>query len=401
MSLIKYPVFTNGTKVIPQPNCCFIYSWQQKRFDIFSFESLIFLNEITGELSSDQIVDKVANNYPDIALETVKSDLFKLQEFMEKREYLAVNTNPVSNTDIFEYQDSINRVKVVSADIEITKNCNLRCKYCFDEAGKKFPELPLSEWVKILDSLYNKGLRFIKISGGEPFLYPEILELLEYAQEKFIVSLSTNGYFIDENIARRLSTMHLQAVQISLDSTTAKIHDSLRGTGSWEKASNALKLLSNMNVPIRISTTVTAKNCDNLADIRAFADELGAELSFEVLKKNGRASTMGSDYFITDTDKVKQYSSESSTHKILDELHMTCQSQLGSVGISYRGNIKPCNLTEDFFSHQRADVVVKIDDKLDYTKSSVLVNVNAASEKVIGLLNDGTIKSKDKCIFEY
>jgi MoaA/NifB/PqqE/SkfB family radical SAM enzyme len=261
--------------------------------------------------------------------------------------------------------------------------------------------LPLNQWVELLDSLYGKGLRFIKISGGEPFLYAEILKLLEYAQNKFIVSLNTNGYFIDENIARQLSTMHLEAVQISLDSTTSKIHDSLRGRGSWEKANNAIHLLHSMGVPIRISTTVMAENYNELADIRLLADKLGVELSFEVLKNNGRAFTIGTEYFITDPEKVRQCSYESNSYRILSELEMACQSQLGAVGISYRGNIKPCNLTEEFFAKQNADVVVRFEKNWRYSDSSVLASVNKASDKVINLLKDGCIKTKEKCIFEY
>jgi len=105
--------------------------------------------------------------------------------------------------------------------------------------------------------------------------------------------------------------------------------------------------------------------------------------------------------FITGTEKISQCSCEASTHKILSELEMTCQSQLGAVGISYLGNIKPCNLTEEFFAQQSADVVVKIEKNWRYTDSPMLANVNSASEKVIGLLKNGSIKQKDKCIFEY
>ncbi len=401
MNMEKYPVFINGTKIIPQPNCCFVYSWQQRRFDIFNFESLIFFNEINGETSNQHIVDNLAFKYPNISLDLIENDLSKLQSFLEERGYLAINTFVSNNSDIFEYIDRLDEIKIVSADIEITKNCNLRCKYCFDEAGKKFPDLPLNQWIELLDSLYEKGLRFIKISGGEPFLYTEILELLEYAQKKFIVSLNTNGYFIDEDIVRKLSTMHLEAVQISLDSITPKVHDLLRGTGSWEKANYAVHLLHDVKVPIRISTTVTTRNYDELTDIRLLADELGAEISFEILKNNGRASTMEKEYFITDTEKVKQCSYESNIHRILDELEMACQAQLGAVGISYRGNIKPCNLTEDFFSQQQADVVVKFEKNWHYTSSPMLLNVNNASNKVINLLKDGSIKTKEKCIFEY
>lgn len=397
----KYPIFVGGTKIIPQPNCCFVYSWEKQRFDVFNFESLIFFNEMNGATSTQQIVRNVAANYPGTSFELIESDLVKLEECLEARGYLAIDANPGSNSEIFEHAHQINDVKIVQADIEITKNCNLRCKYCFNEAGNGSPELPLNSWIELLDSLHGKGLRVIKVSGGEPFLYPDILDFLEYAQDRFIVSVNTSGYFIDEVVARRLSTMHLQAVQVSLDSTTAKVHDLFRGKGTWEKAIRAIELLSRENVPIRISTTVTTQNYDELGKIRYLANTYGAELSLEVLKKVGKASDMDATYFVANPESVRLYSDKAATHRILDELEMTCQAQLGVIGISYRGNIKPCNLTEEFFSELNAGVVVRFEKNSRYADSLTLANTSSASDKVVGLLRDGSIKSKDKCIFEY
>jgi len=396
-----YPVFVNGTKIIPQSNCCFVYSWKRKIFDIFNFESLIFFNEMHGTASTQQIVHNVTTNYTETSPKTIESDLLKLQEFMEERGYLTISTTPSSNPKIFEHAERVNEIKIVQADIELTKNCNLRCKYCFNEAGKGSPDLPLYQWIELLDSLYNAGLRVIKVSGGEPFLYTNILDFLDYAQKKFIVSVNTNGYFINEEISRRLSTMHLQSVQVSLDSITPKVHDSLRGKGTWEKAMRAIKLLHHAGVPIRVSTTVTTQNYNELGNIRNLANKYEAELSLEVLKKVGKANNLDSMYFISNPEKVKQYSDKVAINRILDELDMTCQAQLGVVGISYRGNIKPCNLTEEFFSDRNAGVVVKFEENWRYSDSPTLINTNTASNKVTDLLKSHVIKSKDKCIFEY
>ena len=70
-------------------------------------------------------------------------------------------------------------------------------------------------------------------------------------------------------------------------------------------------------------------------------------------------------------------------------------------GISYKGNIKPCNLTEDFFNNLGVDVINKYNSNFQYDNSGVYKNSNIASDKVISLLKNKTIKSKEKCIFEY
>jgi len=397
----QYPVFINGAKVVPQPNCCLIYSWQASTYDILNLESLIFLNEMLRNLTTREIVDSVSAQYPDESKDLIEGDLDRLQAFLQERGYLKLSADPGANSELFEFVERMDEVKVVQADLEITKNCNLRCAYCFDEAAAGYPVLPLGKWIELFDSLHGAGLRVLKVSGGEPFMYPGILDFLEYAQAKFIVSINTNGHFIDERVAARLATMHLQAVQVSLDSAIPEIHDQFRGAGTWKRAMSAIDLLSSHGVPLRISATATTRNIDGLEQLRDLAHARGAELSVEVLKRVGKASTMDPASFLADPRAVTQYSEKANTHKLLGEMAMTCQAQLGIVGISYRGNIKPCNLTEEFFEDRRADVVETLDEGWRYDGSPTLTQSNTASERVMNLMESGAIESKDRCIFEY
>lgn len=398
---LKFPVFSKGTKIIPQPNCCFIYSLESKIFDFFNYESLIYFNRINGETSFDKIVQSTIIDYPNISPEIIRNDLMNLINCLQKRKYLFLNTQKRRNIDFFELGDRILETKIVQADIEITKNCNLRCKYCFNDSISGSQDLKFEKWVKLLDALHLNGLRVIKVSGGEPFLYHEIMDFLKYVTKKFVVSVNTNGYFIDESTAKSLSELNLQTVQVSLDSTSPQIHEFLRGKGTWGKSMQAIKLLHKQRVPLRISTTVTTYNYDQLGDIKKLARKYNAEISFEVLKNVGTATTLSAKYFLNNPESIKKYSEKYSTLKILGELEMTCQAQLGIVGISHKGNIKPCNLTEDFFFNLKANVVEKIEETNSYSNSKVLINTTNASNKVNNLLKMKTIKSKDKCIFEY
>ncbi len=397
----QYPVFVNGTRVVPQPNSCLIYSWLASTFDILNLESLIFLNEIQRNLATREIIESVSARYPDESKDLIASDVDRLLAFLQERGYLELSSSPGANDEIFEFVDRMDEVKVVQADLEITKNCNLRCAYCFDEAAAGYPVLAVGKWIELFDSLHGAGLRVLKVSGGEPFTYPAILEFLEYAQEKFIVSINTNGHYVDERVAARLAGMHLQAVQVSLDSATSHVHDLFRGVGTWERAVRAIDLLHGQGVPLRISATATTRNVDGLQQLRDFAHARDAELSVEVLKPVGKAASMDATHFLADPQVVTQYSEKASAHKVLGEMAMTCQAQLGVVGISYKGNIKPCNLTEEFFDDRRADVVKSLDEDWRYDGSATLSASNAASERVVGLMASGAIESKDKCIFEY
>jgi MoaA/NifB/PqqE/SkfB family radical SAM enzyme len=396
-----FPHFINDTKIIPQPNCCFVYSLRENTFDVFNYESLIFFNKMDGNTATEDISREIISDFPSIPQDKIRSDFNKLLLYLKSRKYLSANESPSQNSNIFEFAEKIDNVKIAQADIEFTKNCNLRCKYCFNEAGHNFSDMPLEKWVNLLEKLYKNGLRVIKVSGGEPFTHKDIIAFLDYVTDKFIVSVNTNGTFINKKIAHDLAQMRFQAIQVSLDSTTKELHDSFRGKGSWEKAINSIELLHDFKVPLRISTTVTAQNFDQLESLKAFANKYNAEISFEALKPVGQASILPANYFVAKPSEIKKYSDKSAVYKILEEMEMTCQAQLGIVGISYKGNIKPCNLTEDFFNSLGVDVINEYDTNFQYDNSGVYMNSNIASNKVISLLKRKSIKSKEKCIFEY
>ena len=85
--------------------------------------------------------------------------------------------------------------------LTITNNCNLRCRMCgqWSENGyvrRDGPGTPmvLGDWKRIVDEMAAQGVSWVLIRGGEPFLYPGMIELLEYLRAKGLpTSVDTNG----------------------------------------------------------------------------------------------------------------------------------------------------------------------------------------------------------------
>ena len=89
------------------------------------------------------------------------------------------------------------------AQVELTRNCNFRCKFCFENCDAKdtYQDKPPEKWKKVMDDLYDLGIKKIHFSGGENFLYPYFTEILKYAKEKgFINLINTNGSIDISNI---------------------------------------------------------------------------------------------------------------------------------------------------------------------------------------------------------
>ena len=134
----------------------------------------------------------------------------------------------------------------------ITNTCNLRCKMCGqwseegyvkngNKSGKQ--ELKLDDWKRLVDEIAEHKIDFFLIRGGEPFLFPGIIELLEYINSNGIyISIDTNGTLLKkyaEDIAR-IGNMHLT---ISVDGPE-EIHDQVRGVnGSFNKIKEGIALL--------------------------------------------------------------------------------------------------------------------------------------------------------------
>ena len=106
----------------------------------------------------------------------------------ERNEYFGKLTYDLETDTInVLYDDCINKEasqKFLSAPtnvfFELTNVCNLRCSHCFNGEIKSNENLDVNEWKQIIDQISNMKVFYVKITGGEPFLYPGLFELLEY-----------------------------------------------------------------------------------------------------------------------------------------------------------------------------------------------------------------------------
>jgi len=118
--------------------------------------------------------------------------------------------------------------------------CNLRCKSCNFWQGiykKEADEILSTEEARgLLDQISEWGIPSLVITGGEPFMRPDIRQVLEYAVKKVqYVRLQTNGTFLDEEMARFLVHIGLDEIWISVDGGR-ETHDRLRGdAGTYDK----------------------------------------------------------------------------------------------------------------------------------------------------------------------
>lgn len=132
---------------------------------------------------------------------------------------------------------------IMAATIRVTKACNLRCPHCYVNAGKKLEnELSLKEIKSTIDQLAKLKVFSIFFTGGEPFLRKDIVEILKYTDKKGIgIAISTNASVLNKEILEKIKNLRFDLFQISIDGPK-KIHEAIRGKGSWQKAIDNIKL---------------------------------------------------------------------------------------------------------------------------------------------------------------
>ena len=141
--------------------------------------------------------------------------------------------------------------------------CNLRCKGCYTLGQQRHPGLEYDLVKKILKQAEELGIYFITILGGEPFVYPELFQMLEEHPNIFF-QVYTNGTLIDEETARRISDLGNVAIVVSCEGYEEET-DRWRGKGVYKKIMTAMDHLREAHVILGSSATVTTNNIDTVA----------------------------------------------------------------------------------------------------------------------------------------
>jgi MoaA/NifB/PqqE/SkfB family radical SAM enzyme len=120
---------------------------------------------------------------------------------------------------------------LLSLELELSRTCNLRCIYCYASSGLPMEnELSLSEILEVVDQAVALGARkIIILGGGEPLLYPYLLDVIDYILSKGVkADLFTNGTLITPSKARALYDRGV-AVVVKMNSRRPEIQDFLAG----------------------------------------------------------------------------------------------------------------------------------------------------------------------------
>jgi MoaA/NifB/PqqE/SkfB family radical SAM enzyme len=166
------------------------------------------------------------------------------------------------------------------AKIKLTSRCNLRCVMCKYWQTEAEQVLSSARWREVFDELAGLGCRKLHFSGGEVFLRPDFLDLVESATARGLkVNLTTNGTLVGREAVRRLAGLGVNGVSISLDGPSASAHNAIRGRDyAFHRSLQAARWLRRHapRIKLRINFVVMRQNFRRLPEMVRLAGELGA-----------------------------------------------------------------------------------------------------------------------------
>jgi len=167
-------------------------------------------------------------------------------------------------------------------------DCNLACDYCCVRSSPRTPRRALGRDTvrRIAGEAVKAGVSELLLTGGEPFLLPDLDELVSTCVAARPTTLLTNGMLFR---GRRLAALRRMpraglALQISIDSATPERHDAHRGAGSWARAVAGVRTALAEGFRVRLAATLTTTDIAEEAAVRTLFADLGIPPDDQVLR---------------------------------------------------------------------------------------------------------------------
>ncbi len=163
---------------------------------------------------------------------------------------------------------------------EITGKCNLNCIHCRSASSMSSFEsvFDTERAFALIDDITSFCSPVLVLSGGEPLMRSDVFEIARYGTDKGLrMCLATNGTLVDDEICERIKESGIKIVSLSLDGSTAEVHDDFRKQpGAFEGTLKAAEYFRKHGIEFIINSSFTKRNQDEIEKTYKLAKEIGA-----------------------------------------------------------------------------------------------------------------------------
>ena len=298
-----------------------------------------------------------------------------------------MNNLPVAPTVTeYLYRKASSAGLPLSGTFELTPVCNMDCKMCYIRKSRQEQEkiAPLADgdrWLKLAREAKAAGMLYLLLTGGEPFLHPQIRQIMEgLHQMGLLISVNSNGTMIDKDTVAWLKGCPPVRINISLYGASDETYGQLCGNPvGFTQTVNGIRLLKEAGISVKLNCSLTPHNAKDLPEMVAFAKENDlilqvATYMFPPIRKDGRLTgkndrfspedaayymayadylTLGKERFLAQEGQLPE---PREPEEICEGDGVRCRAGKCSFWITWQGKMTPCGM----FPEENAPNVFKM-----------------------------------------
>lgn len=261
----------------------------------------------------------------------------------------------------------------ITGSIELLPLCNMNCDMCYvrlsrEEMEKKVRLRSAEEWLDMVRQMERAGVLFLLLTGGESLLFPDFKKLYrELKKMGMILTINTNATIIDEEWAAFFETYKPRRINITLYGADEESYEKLcHYPGGFTKTIQAIKLLRERNVDVKISFSITKANYNNMEKVFMIGQQLDIPVHIDpymmpgirerdrpynrqirVLPEEAAQASLEALRIQLSEDFYKQYIIQSMERVENPDFprgdgHVSCLAGNCSFTINWQGEMRPC-----------------------------------------------------------
>ena len=255
--------------------------------------------------------------------------------------------------------------------IEILQRCPNRCIYCSSHSNPQATHIIPFEIIKnVIDDAKSLGCKTVCLSGGEPFLHPQILDIISYiAKQQLICYVYTSGIYMKDEVYSSLPNEYIEAIRgmvdkviFNVEADSSALYDQIMGTdvGGFDMMKKSINDCVSSGLVVETHVVPMQVNFKHLKSIFEMCYQLGvSKVSILRLVLQGRALVNLSLVKLTGEDsrevtKLIKALKEAYKGKVRIGLpysdsncRIYCKAASDKINIRYDGNVYPCEVFKD------------------------------------------------------
>ena len=161
----------------------------------------------------------------------------------------------------------------IAGNFELTSRCNFRCRMCYVH-DQNNPDMSAEKWISIGREAVERGMVFLLLTGGEPFLRPDFMEIYESLYGMgLMLSINTNGSLITDELFDFLVKHPPSRMNISLYGCSDETYKRLCGVPAYALVKENILRLKRAGINVKLNASITPYNAEDIEGIYAFAEK--------------------------------------------------------------------------------------------------------------------------------